>query len=219
MSKDTFEANGAEFIVKDDMIIKHIKSGKGAFEPETTAWMFSNLEEGRAYVDVGHSTGWFAIPVAMRGYEVYGFEPLPNSYERALENMKLNGVEYDLRNVAVSSKSAKERKLRFNPRLPLTSGASLEKDIHGGSDSMDVEVVTLDKAIPATVDVGMLKVDVEGHEIHVLRGAEQLISRCRPKMVLEANTTDKVEELAVWLMHRDYAWKLRDRRNMICAPK
>jgi hypothetical protein len=84
---------------------------------------------------------------------------------------------------------------------------------------MDVEVVTLDKAIPTTVDVGMLKVDVEGHEIHVLRGAEQLISRCRPKMVLEANTTDKVEELAVWLMERGYAWKLRDSRNMICAPK
>jgi FkbM family methyltransferase len=217
MTEDTFEANGATFLAKDDMIVRHIRSGK-AFEPDTTKWLFANLDPDRTYVDVGHSTGWFAIPVAMKGHKVIGFEPLPNSYERSLENMKLNGVEYELINAAVSSKSG-ERKLRYNPKLPLTSGASLEEKIHGGPEKMDVDVVTLDKAIPKDVDVGFLKVDVEGHEINVLRGAVKMITRCRPKMVLEANTPDKVEELTDWLAENDYLWKIRDSRNLICVPE
>lgn len=218
MKDDIFEANGAKFYAKDDMIVRHIRAGKGAFEPSTTKWLFDNLEEGRAYVDVGHSTGWFAIPVALKGYEVYGFEPLPNSYERSLENMELNEVEYSLINAAVSSKPGTGN-LRYTARLPLTSGASLEPHIHGGRESMEVDVVTLDETLPKDIDVGVLKVDVEGHEIHVLHGAVKTIKRCRPKMVLEANTADKVEELAEWLIAHDYAWKLRDKRNMICAPR
>lgn len=218
MTDDIFEANGAKFYAKDDMIVRHIRAGKGDFEPSTTKWLFDNLDPDRAYVDVGHSTGWFAIPVAMRGYEAYGFEPLPNSYERSLENMELNGVEYSLTNAAVSSKSGTQT-LRYTARLPLTSGASLEPHIHGGRESMEVEVVTLDEALVDDLDVGFIKVDVEGHEIHVLYGATKTIKRCRPKMVLEANTPDKVEELTEWLFQNDYSWKLRDKRNLICAPK
>lgn len=218
MKDDIFEANGAKFYAKDDMIIRHIRAGKGDFEPSTTKWLFDNLEESRAYVDVGHSTGWFAIPVALKGYEVFGFEPLPNSYERSLENMELNEVEYNLINAAVSSKSGTGN-LRYTARLPLTSGASLEKHIHGGRESMRVDVITLDEALSEDLDVGFIKVDVEGHEIHVLHGAVKTIERCRPKMVLEANTPDKVEELANWLIAHDYTWELRDKRNMICTPQ
>lgn len=214
---DIFEANGAKFVAKDDMIIRHIRSGK-SFEPDTTKWMFANLDPDRAYVDVGHSTGWFGVPVAMMGYTVIGFEPLPNSYERSLENMKLNDVEYELHNMAVSNKSGK-MSLRYNPKLPLTSGASLEEKIHGGPEKMEVEVTTLDKAIAKSVDVGFLKIDVEGHEIRVLEGGAKTIDRCRPKMVLEANTPDKVEELAEWLKDNHYLWKIRDRRNLICVPE
>lgn len=218
MTEDIFEANGAKFYAKDDMIIRHIRAGKGDFEPSTTKWIFDNLDPERAYVDVGHSTGWFGVPVALKGYEVYGFEPLPNSYQRSLDNMALNGVEYTLINAAVSSGSG-EQTLRYTARLPLTSGASLEPHIHGGRESMTVDVVTLDEAIPSDLDVGFIKVDVEGHEIHVLRGAEKLIDRCRPKMILEANTPDKVEELAEWLSANNYSWELRDKRNLICVAQ
>lgn len=215
---DIHEANGARFIAQDDMIVRHIRAGKGDFETETIAWLMDVIDADRAYVDVGHSTGWLAIPVAMRGIDVYGFEPLPNSFKRSLENMALNGVDYYLRNAAVSSESGRMT-LRYNPRLPLTSGASLEPHIHGGSAKMEVDVVTLDEALPRNVDVGFLKVDVEGHEIHVLHGAAKTIDRCRPHMILEANTSDKVDELNEHLAEIDYDWTLVDRRNMLCTPR
>lgn len=212
---DIFEVNGAKFYAKDDMIVRHIRAGK-KFEPLTTAWMFDNVDNERVYVDVGHSTGWFAIQMALRGIEVIGFEPLPNSYERSIENMKLNDVEYTLINKAVSSESG-EGRFRYTSRLPLTSGGTLEKKIHGGRDSMTVVVTTLDEALP-DVDVGFLKVDVEGHEIKVLMGAEKTIARCRPNMVLEANSKDKIDELAEWLVQHDYSWEIIDKRNLVCKP-
>lgn len=218
MNEDVFEANGAKFVRKDDVIIHHICSGKGDFEPATTQWIFENLKHDKAYVDIGHSTGWFAIPAALKGYEVYGFEPLPNAYTRALRNMELSDVTYNLFNCAVSSKSGK-MKLTYNGRLPITSGASLEPRVPRGNESVEVDVITLDEALPSGLDVGIIKVDVEGHEIHVLEGAEKLVFQCRPKMVLEANSADKMEELANWLKSHDYSWEIKDTRNMICVPR
>ena len=217
MTEDIFIANGAKFYAKDDVIVRHVRSGQ-AFETETTAWLFSTVSKGRAYVDVGHSTGWFAVPVAMMGVEVWGFEPLPNAYKRAKENMALNGVDYTLINKAVSDSSG-EATFRYKARLPLTSGGTLEPKVHGGNDRMTVEVTTLDETLPADMDVSLIKVDVEGHEINVLRGAEKVIARCRPSMVLEANSHDKLMELETWLNNHDYEWEIVDMRNMICVSK
>jgi hypothetical protein len=101
----------------------------------------------------------------------------------------------------------------------LTSGGTLEPKVHGGNDRMTVEVTTLDETLPADMDVGLIKVDVEGHEINVLRGAEKVIARCRPSMVLEANSHDKLMELETWLDNHNYEWEIVDMRNMICVSK
>ena len=52
----------------------------------------------------------------------------------------------------------------------------------------EVEVTTLD-AMLADVEVGFLKVDVEGAELATFRGARDLIARCRPPMLFECTKT------------------------------
>jgi FkbM family methyltransferase len=54
--------------------------------------------------------------------------------------------------------------------------------------SITVNVVQLDDAIPKDQPVALIKLDIEGGEIHALRGALQLVLRCRPVIVFEGSS-------------------------------
>jgi len=50
---------------------------------------------------------------------------------------------------------------------------------------ISVDVVTLDSLLPDMPTVDLIKIDVEGHELQVLRGAADLISQHRPLVIFE----------------------------------
>ncbi len=49
-----------------------------------------------------------------------------------------------------------------------------------------------------------MKIDVEGAELSVLRGAEELIATCRPLLQVEANTAGALQELRAWVLPHGY---------------
>ena len=49
---------------------------------------------------------------------------------------------------------------------------------------MTIQTQTLDQALAiTTMPIDVLKIDVEGHEVHALAGAEDTFARLRPRMV------------------------------------
>lgn len=213
----TYRANGADFIAADDMIVRWLNQGNPAFEPSTTKWMFDRLAERRGlYVDVGASTGWFAIPVALTNREVVAVECNSRSFARLLENAEINHVRLEAHRVAASDHQG-QATFHFNPRLPLTSGGSLIASAGARRAAETVNTDTLDNLV-GDRQVAFLKVDVEGYEMAVLRGAETVINRERPFMVLEANTDAHFDALDRWLKDHSYTWKQADTRNMLCSP-
>ncbi len=56
-----------------------------------------------------------------------------------------------------------------------------------GSESIVVPTVTLDVAVGETMDVSCMKVDAEGAELAVLRGAAGTIRRCQPAIALDVH--------------------------------
>lgn len=213
----TYRANGADFIAADDMIVRWLGQGNPAFEPSTTKWMFDRLAERRGiYVDAGASTGWFAIPVALTNREVVAVECNSRVFARLLENAELNKIKIEAHRLAASDARGTAT-FHFNPRLPLTSGGSLIAHSGARRAAETVETDTLD-SIVGDRPVALLKVDVEGYELAVLRGAEKFIMRDRPFMVLEANTDYHFDVLDRWLKAHDYTWQRADTRNMLCSP-
>jgi len=97
-----------------------------------------------------------------------------------------------------------QRQLQLHGTSTLESGNSLE-----GSTRVEVvhcSRVRLDTAI--TEPVGLIKIDVEGHEVAVLRGATQLIERDRPVLIVESAKTSLsrgLEYVIAFLMERCYA--------------
>jgi hypothetical protein len=67
----------------------------------------------------------------------------------------------------------------------------------GMGTGLRVKVLTLDSL--AFENVSVMKVDVEGFEENVLRGAVDTIRRCRPLIYLEADRNEKLDSLARFL--------------------
>lgn len=157
----------------------------GAPPPRLFALYGEHARPGSTAIDVGSNNGAHALVMAHwvgPSGRVYGFEPTPRMHAAALANCRHNGADHvEIAQVAVADR---EGEARFED----SSGESNPGTSHlSEQGSITVRTVTLDDTIPADAAVALIKIDVEGHELAVLRGAQRLLLRCRPAVVLEFN--------------------------------
>ncbi len=146
-----------------------------------------SVREDSNCVDVGCHRGMFLrqmLLYAPKG-EHYAFEPLPGFFKGLLQeyghNPNVHLYETALSDVSgettfqhvVSNPAMSGLKIRNYPRLD-------EK-----IQNITVATETLDNIIPAIRNINFIKIDVEGAELQVLRGAINTINRCHPVIVFE----------------------------------
>jgi FkbM family methyltransferase len=146
---------------------------------------------GATVVDVGASWGLFTYHLTHqvgKSGQVYSFEPHPANAVmlRKLASARPN-VHFSP--VAVSDEPGRAELVvpRQQNRL-VTAQSSLAHGFDGqGVDVEKIEVPTvrLDDEIKPTIQVDFMKIDVEGHEMSVLRGGSEMIRRCRPSILVE----------------------------------
>ncbi len=90
--------------------------------------------------------------------------------------------EYELFNMAAWDRKADLKLIRFESFF--NTGQSQVVEAEDGDTPAD----TLDHVIPFDDNVVMIKIDVEGSEPQVLRGALNMIKRCKPVIICEAAT-------------------------------
>jgi FkbM family methyltransferase len=139
--------------------------------------------EAKIAIDVGGNLGLYVHHFQKLCKSVVVFEPIP-----ALQShLKQQYPGIRVEGVALSDAPGQAR-LRMPTgnhswaTIATTNNLALA-DPAGGLTSIEVPVRTLDSY--ELDDVGILKVDVEGHEESVLRGAIKLLSRERPSIVVE----------------------------------
>lgn len=146
------------------------------FRTEDTDVIRKILRPGDAYVDVGANVGQLAIIAARQVGSaglVLAIEPHPRTYRFLTENCALNGLRIDTRNVAVGDR---EGTLPFTD-LPLDDQNFVATGLPGGGRQVDVRVTTLDALVPER-PIRLMKIDVEGFELHALAGGGATLSRC-----------------------------------------
>lgn len=160
------------------------------------------VDRQRDAVDVGAYVGTYTLLLAKLARTVYAFEP-----DAEMANM-LRRVAPP--NVHVSRSAVSDREgtsefhvPSFQGRRAVTCG-SLVAPRGRNSDMRVVKTTTLDAAM-AKPDVGFIKIDVEGAEQSVLAGAQQLIARCRPVILVEANTPEAVATVSAFFEPLKYA--------------
>lgn len=146
--------------------------------------LVDSLAPGATVLDVGAYHGSYSQVVLDRrtDLKVVAFEPNPKEY--AVMTTALGATDVVLSPKAVAAESG-------TARFSLAGEAS-HLDVNGDSehDSVEVEVTALDDMIDDDAEVGLVKIDVEGHEPGVLVGGRAMFERCRPVILCEVLTDD-----------------------------
>jgi FkbM family methyltransferase len=132
--------------------------------PEMRVWR-RVLRDGGLFIDVGANVGTYTIWAAELGAEVIALEPATDTFRLLKENIALNGYQVTAVQAAAGDHCGTAR---FTAGLD--AGNRLAPD-----GSVLTELVTIDSLIGDRRVTGM-KIDVEGFEIDVLRGAGRALA-------------------------------------------
>lgn len=142
-------------------------------------------------LDIGANTGFYSLltTAAHPQVEVIAFEPDPRVVARLTRNVAANDRQdvIEIKPLALSN-AAGEAALYIPLQAHglVETSSSLQHDFKTSHSGVErVAISTLDAEVPDTVDVELIKIDVEGHELEVLEGALQTLARCRPLIMIE----------------------------------
>lgn len=150
------------------------------------------VRPGAIVLDVGDNIGVYTLVMSRcvgDAGRVYAFEPQPQEFSKLRENVSLNRlVNVRLMACALSDQSGAATLYSHGADVANRAASSLRLDrVSSNPISQTVELSTIDEIVRAEkVDrLDFLKIDTEGHDFRVLRGAQASISRFRPHVVFE----------------------------------
>jgi len=136
------------------------------------------LRPGDTFIDAGANIGTVTIPAAVAGVRVIAYECAAENIRFLSAAIAANGVED---RVTVCKAALWDRP----GTLPFSGGSAWGRVSDSGAQR--VEATTLDDDLPASQIVKVVKLDVEGAELHVMRGMQRLIRTQHPDIVFECN--------------------------------
>ena len=161
------------------LVRKNLRKG----EPELHLLPFLVNKEQQA-VDIGANKGVYTHQLAKLVPFVHAFEPNPKIFNILTRGLPKNAKAYD---AALSDESGTgELLVPLSGRKQAYSnqGASLSRQkVSGEHGVVQIETRTLDSY--SLDNIGFIKIDVEGYEHAVLKGAKETLMRCRPTMLIE----------------------------------
>lgn len=158
----------------------------GTYEKGTLVLLMGFLEKGSSCVDVGANIGLMTVAMARivgaQG-KVFAIEPNPAAREILQYNIEINQLEnVSVLPYAIGSNSTQAT--MYDGVDGNRGRASLLA--FGGTEIGVVQIRTLAEVIPADVKIDLVKVDVEGYELNVLKGMSSLLERqYSPALIVE----------------------------------
>jgi len=194
----------------------------GLYEAPLARFFIRSLRTDSVVLDIGAYIGQYTLLAAKYAPvgRVIAFEPHPESYQRLQANIALNR----LGNVQALNLAAGQRPERAS--LLLSDQPSNSRLLPTGCSNhgaVDVEVVPVDQIVceAALPRVDVMKIDVEGAEGQVIRGAQETLSRFCPLLIVELDRErekafgDEPEAIMSYLRDLGYALYALQRHRLI----
>lgn len=180
----------------------------GEFSEHEISFLLDHVNSGDVVIDVGANIGAMTIPLAQKnksGY-VVAFEPQEFIFQTLCGNVAIN----NLHNVKLFQRAVNDQ-----PNAVLyVPNVNYEKEGNfGGVEMTELCPTEITKNYPVmtmTIDqlklsrVNLIKIDVEGMEPSVLRGAVETIERTRPLLYLECDRAKNMPEIMAFLISTNY---------------
>lgn len=184
--------NGAKLVVRRGMTGATGNIYCGLHEFEDMGFLLHLLRPGGLFVDVGANIGSYTILAsAVCGADVIAFEPDPDAAGTLRRNVDVNNItdRVKIYEAGVGAHAGVAR---------LTVGNdTTNRIVHDGSAATrEVAIQSLDDVL-ADKNPTLIKIDVEGHEPEVIKGAEQTLKKTSLKAIIIETVTDEIEEAIV----------------------
>lgn len=184
--------NGLAFNVDPDAVREapNIILAQGSYELFEKRLLLELARDAKVVLDVGANIGWYSLHIAAQesAARIYAFEPVPMTYAKLTANVALNRMGD--RVIAVAH-GLSDKPGAFEMFLPGTSGspAASLSNLHPTEESRRVTAhfSTMDAFVAerGIERVDLLKCDVEGAELMVLKGGEASLARFKPAILIE----------------------------------
>jgi len=147
------------------------------FDYEELMFLIHHLKKNDLFVDIGANVGHFSLLAAgICKAAVISIEPVPETFQKLNNNISLNKLDSKVQtlNVGVAEQ---------NGTLKFTDGSGVMNSVSTDSNGIEVEVKTLDDILYQK-SPRFLKIDVEGYEYFVLKGAKHVLKNPDLKFII-----------------------------------
>jgi FkbM family methyltransferase len=165
--------DGEKHLIENMSKSPKVVDGRVSYQYAKIEMALALVRDWRLAIDVGGHVGLWSFYLAKRFERVEAFEPMPPHRECFAENIKAPNV--NLHACALGSTEGVAR-------LTTYAGNSGHSHIAEGGEIV-ASMRPLDNFF--FEDLGFLKIDTEGYELEVLRGAVETLKRCRPVIIVE----------------------------------
>lgn len=224
---------------EDDRYLGEAVCNYGEYGQEEADFLLSLCPVDSTIIEVGANAGYLTIPLATR-YQVIAIEPQPSCYGLLVCNVFLNELYEKV--ICINAACGASSGHCYVPSIDYQSpgnhgGIEIQQASKGMFQTM-VKMKTVDEICGGPVR--LIKADVEGMELEVLKGAKETIQKYKPLLYVENDRKDKSQELIeyVWsigydcMFHTPFLfnkdnylknpknlWPDVGSQNMICSPK
>lgn len=162
---------------------------RGHYEEHYINWVRTNfIREDKCFIDIGAHLGAYTVELAPSAKHVYSFECSPKTFNYLCSNILLRDLSYRVtkHNVALSNTNATSP--YFIRAAEDGGGNGIEQfdvDLKNNIPCIQVPTRTLDSF--ELTNINFIKIDVEGHEENVLKGAVKTLEENNyPKLLFES---------------------------------
>jgi FkbM family methyltransferase len=202
----------------------------GAYELADYSEFVGAAGRGDVVFDVGAHIGTYTLGLCRAvgdAGQVHAFEPNPQTFRRLRRNIELNGFANAQLNQVALADTAGQAQLN-SPLYLNTGGGSLvpHQTQHGlPTHAYEVQVTSLDQYCYTNEIRGLslIKIDAQGYELRILRGAETVIRRRHPRIMVEhdpywlSRAGSSGQELCSELRRLGYSLFQLKRRSLVPA--
>jgi len=180
----------------------------GMHEPAIQVVLQQALGPQKVIYDVGAHLGLFSLPAARLGAHVIAFEPDPENAARLRAHVDRNGFQHNVQVVQAAVFSGTGTSTTFRRGLPRSQGGlcwSKHLPVLASGEVIMVPALRLDNFVAAGGPApDVIKIDVEGAESEVLKGASRILERDRPALIIEVHTAAEHDRVSRILSALDY---------------
>ena len=202
--------HGSFLVNENDFFIGRAMQLYGEYSEYEWQILSAFAGSGRDAVEVGANIGTHTVPLARllqrRGRRLVAIDAQRVVFQLLCANIALNGLmNVQAENIACSNVAGW---VSFDEPDYASLGNFGAVEMTEREGGHRVRAIPLDELLPGSMDVGLIKLDVEGFEQKVLEGARNTIKRCHPVIYLENDRVESSRSLIelLWSMNYEMWW-------------